>query len=84
MKTTIINTDVLKSLHYLNSSIVNSKTFNIQRSRLIFKPDKNTPVYKSNFKDMYFDHEKHYHRQNTLPVVEKQTLIQEKKKQKKS
>ena len=84
MKTILLNTIVFKNLHYLYRCILKSNIFNIQRGKFLFKPDKNKRVHISYDNDMSIDHEKHYHRPNTRPVVEKQTLIQEKKKQKKS
>lgn len=84
MKTALSNTVVLKNLHHLYSSILNLKTFSIQRSRLIFKPEKNTIVHISNVGDMSVDHEKYHHRPNTRPMVEKQTLRKEKRRKKNS
>ena len=84
MKKKHSNSVILKSLHNLYFKITNSRLFNIQRRRLIFKPEKNTPIQNSYVNNMNFDKEKHDHRPNTSPAVENQTLINNKKKKKRS
>ncbi|MFC2087762.1 hypothetical protein ACFLSA_06350 [Bacteroidota bacterium] len=83
MKTSSINTGFLQTLHYLYNKITSSKIFIIPATRLVFKPNRKSTV-QINYKEMKIDTEKHYHRTVAKPVVEKQTLLKEKKKAKSS
>lgn len=76
MKTRKNNRGVLQALRYLYHKIVNTKIFNIQRRKLIFKPWRKRTVFISNLKYSGTDGKKHWHRPFTRPVPEKQTSIE--------
>lgn len=47
--------------------------------KMYFKKERNTVVYQKQ-QNIVLDNEKHYHKPIAKPVVEKQTLLKEKKK----
>ena len=83
MSDTFKNTGFFRSFSKLFQKISSSGIFGIQPNILVFKPEKEITIhtYKSS---KGIDKEKHYHRSNTHPVAEKQSLSKEKKKVKDS
>ena len=69
----------LKSVGKLLSRIITAVVSGLPRKEIVFKPEINSRVQnrKENIKT---DNEKHYHHPISKPVVEKQTIIKEKKK----
>jgi len=79
MRTISTNTGFLQNLDKLYHLISSSNIFGIPANKFIFKPDNEITIQTPN-NNMMADKEKHYHRTNTHPVAEKQTLFKEKKK----
>jgi hypothetical protein len=69
----------LQSFGKLYHMISSSNIFGIRVNKLLFKPEKEITTHPSG-SNMSIDKEKHYHRSNTYPLAEKQSLLKDKKK----
>ncbi|MBK3519173.1 hypothetical protein [Carboxylicivirga marina] len=73
------NNRFLQGFGKLYHIISNSNIFGIRAKKLIFKPEKEITIHPSG-SNMSIEKEKHYHRVNTRPVAEKQSILKEEKK----
>lgn len=77
------NTGFFRIFVKLYHTISRSGSFGIKAKKLLFKPENELTIYPSDSK-MRIETEKHYHRSNTHPLAEKQSLLKNKKKAKAS
>jgi hypothetical protein len=75
------NTGLFRFFGKLHDTISKSNIFGNKANKLLFKPDKEVTINSSKSK-MRIETKKHYHRTNTHPLAEKQSLLKNKKKAK--
>lgn len=77
------NNRILQGFGKLYHIISNSNIFGIRTKKILFRPEKEITIHPSG-SSMSIEKEKLYHRVNTHPVAEKQSILKEGKKVKHS
>jgi hypothetical protein len=80
-KTFFLTTGFFRILSKLHHVISRFNLFGNKANKLLFKPEKEVTIIPFKSK-MRIETEKHYHKKNTHPLAEKQSLLKNKKKAK--